>query len=444
MPKNIVQDVVPRGRKTIRDIPLSGATEAEEPREVSRHTIHAEYREEESTGWENKPSGFGFSSKWLLWIIGVVSVGVLIVVLGNSFSSAEITITPKTASLKINLDLTASPKVSDGSISYKSFSDVKEKEVAIPSDGEKQVETRASGKIIIYNNYSTASQRLIKNTRFETPDGLIYKIQDSVTIPGRHIVSGQVLPGSIEVFVFAESTGKEYNIGLTDFTIPGFKSNAERFSKFFARSKTPMAGGFVGKAPSVSDEKKLSGKAQLEADLTAELVAEAKTNLPKDYIFASNSYKIAFDVLPESANGNAPKNSVLLRERARFTAFFLKQDETASAFAKEYVFGFDGAQVEIADVSQLVFVLKNNEDFGTASIVGPIQFNLKGRATIVWAFDQSKLKAELLGKNKNELNGIVSRYKAVVKVDVVSRPFWKSVFPSSASKIKIVTKELAQ
>ena len=82
----------------------------------------------------------------------------------------------------------------------------------------KEIERRASGKIIVFNNYSTNSQRLIARTRFETLEGKIYRIRDAVVVPGISDKDGRKTPGSIEVTVFADEPGEEYNIGYTDFT----------------------------------------------------------------------------------------------------------------------------------------------------------------------------------------------------------------------------------
>ena len=76
-------------------------------------------------------------------------------------------------------------------------------------------------------------------------------------MPGESLVSGKTVPGSTETAVSADEAGKEYNIGKTDFTIPGFKGDA-RYSKFYARSKTDMEGGFIGTIYSLSDEDEAS------------------------------------------------------------------------------------------------------------------------------------------------------------------------------------------
>ena len=102
----------------------------------------------------------------------------------------------------------------------------------------------ASGKITVYNNYSSAPQKLIANTRFQTSDGKIYRIKGAISVPGM---------GVTEATVYADRAGEEYNIGPADFTIPGLKGGP-RFEKVFAKSKSAMSGGTSGNVRIVKKE----------------------------------------------------------------------------------------------------------------------------------------------------------------------------------------------
>jgi len=81
------------------------------------------------------------------------------------------------------------------------------------------------------------------------PGGLL---SSAIDISSLFIENGKTVPGSIEVTVYADEPLSKYNIGLTDFTVPGFKG-APQFETFYARSKTPMTGGFTGMEPVVEE-----------------------------------------------------------------------------------------------------------------------------------------------------------------------------------------------
>lgn len=451
MPKNILQDVVPPGRRTIRNVSLGAEGERRPRPSTSLREQDTLSRQEESelrysrddtpviateNPWRR------FLPKGIVWILGLGSVAVLVFVLGNFFESAEVSVTEKSERVLPNLSLTAKAESLPGELSYRLFSLNRESEVRVPAEGVEQVETKASGKIVIYNNYSSAPQRLVANTRFETPDGLIYRMSKSVTVPGRTSVLGKAAPGSVEVSVLADAPGDEYNIGLTDFTIPGFKSNPERFKGFYARSKTPMSGGRIGLAPVASEKKLSEARASLRKELEAALVREAKKNAGREQVFFDGAYKINFETLPPIESGADISDAVAIRERAVLSAVFLPRSEIAAAIAENTIQKFDGAPVTVLDESTLVFSLKNKNVFSPTS-VGPIAFTLKGLATLVWQFDGEKLKSELAGKSKGELEQIIrTGHPGVLQAEAVLRPFWKKSFPASPEKIKLKLSEI--
>ena len=152
------------------------------------------------------------------------------------FSGAKVIITPKQNRTLIDVSSVA---VLDGSaeeLSYEIMTIEETSSKKIAATGREEIEEKASGRIVIFNDFNTSSQRLIKNTRFETSEGLIYRINKSVVVPGQKTEDGEKVPGSVEVTVYADEAGEGFNIGLMDFTIPGFKGSP-RFAKFYARSK---------------------------------------------------------------------------------------------------------------------------------------------------------------------------------------------------------------
>src|SRR3989344_6529655 len=195
--------------------------------------------------WEFRKQVGGRGGKWPL----VVGIGVAVAVLGIGlsvfFSGATVFATPRQEAVTVNGTFTAVKESKPGELQYETMTLSKETSLSVSATGEKHVERKASGNIVIYNNYNSESQRLIKNTRFETPEGLIYRVDKSVTVPGRKSEGGVAAPGSMEITVYADQPGSSYNIGLTDFTIPGLKGDP-RYEKFYARSKTPMTGGVSG------------------------------------------------------------------------------------------------------------------------------------------------------------------------------------------------------
>ncbi len=101
---------------------------------------------------------------------------------------------------------------------------------------------KARGTVVIYNNYGPQPQPLVATTRLLTPDGKLFRLVKRVTVPGMKTVDGKTVPGEVRAEVIADKPGEEYNIGPSEFTIPGFKGSP-KYGKFTAKSDAPMVGG---------------------------------------------------------------------------------------------------------------------------------------------------------------------------------------------------------
>src|SRR3989344_31633 len=133
-----------------------------------------------------------------------------------------------------------SPDFADGIIPGQYF--------LLSKSGSKTIETskegnslpvKTGGFIHIYNAYSPASQKLVAQTRFETKDGKIFRIQNPVIVPGAKMSGAKMTPSSIKVKVVSDTAGEEYQIGPSYFTIPGFKES-QKYAGFYAESAESM------------------------------------------------------------------------------------------------------------------------------------------------------------------------------------------------------------
>ncbi len=101
------------------------------------------------------------------------------------------------------------------------------------------IPSKYGGNIDIYNAYSTAAQKLVAQTRFETKDGKVFRIQNPIIIPGAKMSGSNLTPSFIKVEVISDAVGEEYQIGPSFFTIPGFNGTA-KFAGFYAKSTEMM------------------------------------------------------------------------------------------------------------------------------------------------------------------------------------------------------------
>ena len=436
MAKKIVDNVIPPGgRRSVRDIPV--------PPRSYRYSDDA--RDEEKIETENNEpaviripvrDGGRRRARFVLWGVVAAALAGLAIAVSITVSGATITVTLKSAPVAVSIKGTAitATTTTDIYLPYASLILEGAEEVSLEPEGSKKVERKASGTIIVYNNFSTASQRLIKNTRFETPEGLIYRIQESIVVPGKTTASAKTLPGSIEAMVYADRAGAEYNIGLSDFTVPGFKTSPERYAGFYARSKTVMAGGLVGTAPFVPQEKISAVRTALRKSLEEKLASAAEAKVESESLTLSGGY--SFKAVSEPETETTDKK-LSVSERGALTAFVFKRDELSSYIARRTpAVRYDGAPVSFEKTEDLTFEFLNKADFGKNSD-SKVLFGLSGSGMITWTLDEERLKLDLAGKLKSETISVLASYPAIERSQVVIRPFWKKTFPDNIKKILV-------
>ena len=439
MTKKIVNDVTPPGgRRSVRDIPVP-------PRSYrysddSRDEVEIEEENNEPDVVRIPLRGGGRRrARWVLWgIVGVALVG-LAVAVSIAVSGATVTVTLKSSPAIVSMVGTATiaTTTTEVYLPYTPLVLEGNEKVSLESEGSKKVERKASGTIIVYNNFSTVSQRLIKNTRFETPDGFIYRIQESIVVPGKTTSSGKPLPGSIEAVVYADRAGAEYNIGLSDFTIPGFKTISERYAGFYARSKTVMTGGLVGTAPFVSPEKISAARTALRKALEEKLGSDAAEKVESGSLMLAGGY--SFKSVSEPETETADKK-VSVSERGTLTAFVFSRDMFASYLARRVLLRYDDEPVSFEKTEDLSFEFLNKADFGKNSD-SKVLFDLRGSGTVVWTLDEERLKLDLSGKLKSETVSVLASYPSIERSQIVIRPFWKKACPDNIKKISVVIKQ---
>lgn len=353
------------------------------------------------------------------------------------FAGATITITPRTAAVTVPPSVVAQPNASPGGLAYQVVSTSRSASTTVTANGTQNVSRAATGILTVYNEYSAESQRLIPNTRFEAPDGQIYKIKDAVTVPGtKKNADGTTAPGSVTVSAYANSPGESYNRGETRFTIPGFK-NDPRYSKFYATTGE-MSGGFVGQEVAIAPEDLQKAKDLLKQSLEEALRAGAQTQIPKEYLVIPGTLTIAYGNVTQTLTEGG---RATIAQTASATANIVRYTDLAAAVARNTVQGYQGEAVGFVDESQIAVAVNGTSTNAT----GPLTLMLSGNPTLKWLFDPNQLKKALVGKNKSAFEEVVQTFSPAIQCTSQTpckasvRPFWSGAFPSDESKITIKT-----
>lgn len=379
-----------------------------------------------------------------------LAVIIFVMIVGAGFvaswltSGAELTVHPRNREPNVNATFIAYPEPRDGELSYEVMTLEASSERQVTATGQENVEEQATGEIQIAKT-TPGAERLIKNTRFQSAEGLIFKIEESVVVPGAvKDDSGNSIPGTITAKVFAESPGEEYNLPAnTKFTVPGFAEGGydELFNAITATSKEQFAGGFNGPRFIIDDNELSTARQALQMELRDSLLNQIDAKKPAGFIVYPTAVAITYNQLPPVEYG---EELVTIREQAVLQIPIFNETDFASYVAAATIPGYEGRPVRITDPNSFTFTYTSATT--SSSVIADqtsIEFNLKGRPLIVWVYDEDKLKADLIGVPKTALSNILSAYPAIETANAVVRPFWKRTFPENKDDITL-TEEIQQ
>ncbi len=371
------------------------------------------------------PGGIGMAAKIFVSILVLAIILAGGFALSSRFSKITVKVTPKQGRLMVSNNYEAI-KDSETGLKFALASNIEaEDKISVPASGTEMVKTKARGQIIIYNT-TKSSQALVATTRFETPEGLIYRIEKGVTVP----------PGQLEVTVVADQTGPKYNIGVTDFTIPGFKGSA-KFTQFYARSKTAMTGGEEGEQPKVSEADMAEARTTLEKKLLETLMAKLGPQVPGDYVLFPGAILASFT--PEISKNPAKPDEAELTLKANATGIIFNKNELASYLAKQQIADYNNEVVDITNWDTFKFSLIDAEDVDPSSLE-KISFKLEGTGHLVWIFNTGDLKAKLqLAGSSNYKLVFDNDFPMIQVANIVFTPPWVRSIPSDPNRIIVET-----
>lgn len=354
----------------------------------------------------------------LAGVVVLLSVGALF-----AFSGAQVQVVSTENSSSVAGEFIAT--ASEGDLPFEVLVVEKVATASVKSEGTETVNQSAQGTITIENKQDVP-QQLIKNTRFETPDGLVFRIRDSVVVPAAKAGA----PGTLDATVYADATGDRYNVGPTSFTLPGLAGSAT-FTLVTATSKEAMKGGFAGPRPSVSQATRDTQSEKLRTDLAPEIDAALKDAVPEGYVLVPGASRISYESQPDAA---ASGGDVEISEKAVALAVIFPTGALAKAIGYQVVGSYSGQSAMLKDVSTLTLTPVGDLPQPGAS---EFAFSLSGNTTILWQVDPAKIAGAVAGKSRSSAETLISGFPEVEKATFVLRPFWKSSFPDDPAKIKV-------
>lgn len=379
-----------------------------------------------------KPKG---PKSWRPWLIGgaaILLAGGAFTLLSTVFARADILITPvaETRDLRAPVTVTPDAKSVDTAkrlIPGEMIEFTESHSVSIPASGKKYVSSRASGTITITNSYSNQAQILIANTRFESREGKIFRLEKAVTVPAAGTKNGALVPASIDAKVVADQPGEAYNISPSTFRIVAFKGTP-RYSGFIGASDTAFSGGFQGEARVANDDDVRRGTEKVTAELFAKLRDDLGGKVPEGFLIIDGAREIAIsgvevgraasgEMLPVTATGKVRAMAYRASDEADFISQLFSTDLPRSLVSSQSSIQRQGVSFD-----------------GRART---LTMTLAGSAFLERRLDTTALTDAVQGKRETELNKAFSDLGGIESFELKLFPFWLSGVPAERAKIKI-------
>ncbi len=309
------------------------------------------------------------------------------------------------------------------------FSDSENYSVYFKGSTTSTVSKYATGSIMIYNAYSSRPQVLVKTTRFTAPDGKIYRLDDTITVPGETSVGGKLVPNSITAPVTADNPGDAYNISTTTtFRIPGFQGTA-KYDGFYGESAGPFTGGFVGVMSVPTDADISAARTQAQNTLSSTLESKLLLKLPNDVKILDGSSQTSMTSENISSTPNAQgQYSITVYGQIKIFAF--RESDLLSALATE-VASQSNSNLSLHDYSANYASPQLDFKKGTMTVSLALNSN--------WAqpFDIASFQSRAQGLDQDALKTLVFSLPGVKNADIKFWPFWVRNVPKNTSKIHV-------
>ncbi len=380
----------------------------------------------------------------LNWKFLSASVAVIVLVSLGAYSvlspKLSVIITPKKETINFDFQVSvdsslASINLAKARIPGQVIKVERELSDSFTASGKQDKATKAEGDITIYNNFGSGSQILVKNTRFKTKDGLIYRLQSTTTVPGAKMSGTKVsTPGIVNAHVIADQTGSSYNIDPSEFSIPGFQGTP-KFLGFYAKSSKPFNGGGSSNATFATRE---------DLDKAKTALSEKMMQGVQDYIATQISKGTKY--IPESIFSGDPQLSadVVDSVNSQFKAT-LKTTYTVIVFSEADIASLADYTIggKISDTRKAISNTRviSYSDAIISQDKTALSFTAKISELMLGAVDKNDLQQLLAGKDEGEIREILGVNESIDSAEITFWPLWASKAPTNPDAIEVSVNE---
>jgi len=350
-----------------------------------------------------------------------------LVLLHTFFARATITVWPQMSQLHIeetiSADIGAQVLDTEGkSVRAEQYEETHEMIRVFSSSGTKAKQEKARGIIRVFNENAASSQTLVTNTRFISEDGVLFRLQERVSIPAA---------GFLDIEVVAAEVGEHYNIEPSNFSLPGLAGSA-LYTKVFGKSTSHMSGGAEKQVAVVTERDIRDAKGKLFADLEAKAERSLLSSISEDFALIEDSFITT--VLEDSslAKEGAELDEFSYMGKVQVSAVGFAKDDI-EVLARDIVQDYLSPGNEI-NASSLQVAVETTEFAQNRSAL-PLKLSIM--VDQYEKIDTRGLKSEFYGIQEADFQDALQSFPYLAKAQISLWPFWTHTLPKSSKSLDV-------
>ncbi len=312
--------------------------------------------------------------------------------------------------------------------------DTQQKSQLFNTEGKEFVEEKAQGTIRVYNSYNPPrSITLRETTRFLSSEGgKIFRSPEKIYLEPAQLKDGKIVASFEDIRVVAQEGGESYNIGPSEFSVPGLTGTAFYYS-VWAESTSSMSGGFKKEMAVLKKEDLTRAEDSLKEELLKTIKDSLKSNLSQGYILGDDAVFV--------------KNfefSCSEEEEEKVAQFNCQAEMTLKGLI------FKISELEEIALEKIKSELSDDEDFDPNVLVmdflsknlvsdsGKIVLDLRIKINQYEKISDEAIISRIKGRTKKQINEILlTNYPQIESLKYNFWPFWVNKAPNDIERIKV-------
>lgn len=350
------------------------------------------------------------------------------------FTNATVTLYANATRTSIDTSFTVDPAATsgapgDGVMAGQVVTFSKDLNGPFAPSGKKDVGTKSAGTMTV-SNATGIDQPLVANTRFQAPDGKVFKSGSDIMVPKAYLDNnGDKVNGTATVTVTADQNGDTYNEGPATYTIPNLANpkitaSGGQMSGGTSKTVTVVTQGDVDAAVAALIDK---DKESSTRDLTGRTAS--------GYLGMSASQTNKVTEITAAPAVDSEATSATVSFKVTYTMLSVKKSDYETAI-KQLEAKQVGAASEIYDdgLATAQITLTSTEPSGKAT------FHLTTDAFSGTKIDTAALAKSLAGKRYGDAVDLANRQPSVSHAEITLNPGWMASLPSRSDKITVTIK----